>query len=240
MTISPLVPLLPLRAAGRMISDLVFPPACISCNAPLAHGGELTCSRCRVAMREVDEWDERYRAALGDLASGGAIAGFVAAWYFEEGGPVQSLVHALKYDGMTGVGTVLGKALGERIRGAGYAGADLVVPLPLHPVRMRERGFNQAGCIARGVSAVTGVPPGLGLVRRARPTRSQTALRDVERRANTRGAFGPGRRAARAAGASILLVDDVVTTGATMCACAAALRAAGARSVIACAAALAR
>jgi len=237
MHVQLLRPLRPLVTLPRLVADIVFPPACLACNAPLESARHFTCPRCREAMGDVDEWDERYRSALESLCAGGALAGFVAAWYFEEGGPVQALVHALKYEGMTGLGGEFGRALGERIRDSGYGGADAVVPLPLHRSRRRERGFNQSECIARGVSSVTGIPVAGNLVRRSRFTRSQTPLSPGERSENLRGAF---RGSGRSAGATLLLVDDVVTTGATMRECARALRSAGARAVIACAAALAR
>jgi len=229
-----------LTALPRLAADLMFPPVCLACNAPLGPECGFTCSRCRSAMGDVDEWDERCRSARANLCAGGAVAGFVPLWYFEEGGPVQALVHALKYEGMTAVGMDLGRALGARILESGYGGADAIVPLPLHPSRLRERGFNQADMIARGVSSVTGIPVAPSLVRRCRSTPSQTALAPGERRANVCGAFRPARSVARGAGATLLLVDDVVTTGATMRECAGTLRAAGARAVIACAAALAR
>ncbi|HUI11211.1 MAG TPA: phosphoribosyltransferase family protein [Bacteroidota bacterium] len=240
MPVRPPTLLRPLGAVSRMIADFVFPPVCLSCNLPLESGASITCPACRRAMVDVDDWDERYRSACGSLCSAGDIAGFVAAWYFEEGGAVQALVHALKYGGIQGAGTAMGRALGERVGEAGYATADAVIALPLHPARSRERGFNQAECIAGGVSLATGIPLGRHIVRRRRFTPSQTALTGAERDRNMRGAFAPARRARDAAGMSVLLVDDVVTTGATMRQCAAALRAAGARTVIACAVALAR
>jgi predicted amidophosphoribosyltransferase len=104
---------------------------------------------------------------------------------------------------------------------------------------MRERGFDQCACIARGVSTVTGRPVDARLIRRVRFTASQTTLGHGERRENVRGAFAL-RPHASVAGMTILLVDDVVTTGSTMRACASVLLGAGARSVIACAVAIAR
>lgn len=225
----------------RIFTDVLFPPVCNSCNAPLPSGNPIACPACLAAIHPVDEWDEAYRDALASLCEGGAVADFVAAWYFEREGPLRTLMHRLKYGGMTRIGEEFGRTLGERVGEAGLGESDLVVPLPLHRSRMRERGYNQCEYIARGVSAVTGRPVRTDLLRRARFTPSQTSLGTRARQENVLGAFALRRKAPSAvAGRTILLVDDVVTTGATMRSCASVLRRAGAHRVIACAAALAR
>jgi ComF family protein len=189
----------------------------------------------------VDEWDDVYREAFASLNEERTVSDFVAAWYFEREGPLRALMHRLKYGGMTSIGVEFGRVLGERIRDAGLGESDIVVPLPLHVSRMRERGFNQCEYVARGVSAVTGRPVRTDLLRRTRFTPSQTPLGHGERRENVRDAFALRRHAPRAvAGKTVLLVDDVVTTGATMRSCAGALHRAGVHAVIACAVAIAR
>jgi ComF family protein len=220
-------------------ADAVFPPLCNACNAPLLPGESIACQACRGAIVSVDEWDDAYRDALVRLGLEGTVADFVAAWYFERDSPLRELMHRLKYGGMTPIGVEFGRVLGERIREAGRGESGVIVPLPLHPSRMRERGFDQCACIARGVSTVTGRPVDARLIRRVRFTASQTTLGHGERRENVRGAFAL-RPHASVAGMTILLVDDVVTTGSTMRACASVLLGAGARSVIACAVAIAR
>lgn len=107
---------------------------------------------------------------------------------------------------------------------------DLIVPVPLYPTKQREREFNQAERLARRLSAATGIPLDRRLLRRLRPTLTQTALTRPERLENVRGAF-IARRGRHLNGERVVLVDDVFTTGATTSACAAALKAAGAGDV---------
>jgi predicted amidophosphoribosyltransferase len=142
-------------------------------------------------------------------------------------------VHALKYHGWTLAGVDMAREMAAlpwpddvlRERGA-------LVPVPLGTTRLRERGYNQSAVLARGVAPCWGVPTWDDVLRRTRATRSQTRLTPGERLVNVAGAFAaaPGAEA-RLRGTHVVLVDDVVTTAATLNACAAALVAGGARLV---------
>lgn len=139
-------------------------------------------------------------------------------------GSLRAIVHALKYHRRVSIARPLGALM--RQHGAPVLqGADLCVPVPLHPFRMWRRGFNQAAELARHLGL-----PVVPALRRRRHTRSQTDLPAVKRRANVRGAFAPGRRA-DVRGAIVVLVDDVSTTGATLDACARVLLGEGAAEV---------
>jgi ComF family protein len=124
---------------------------------------------------------------------------------------------------------LLARQAGPALAGAGW---DLIVPVPLHPVKMRQRQFNQAERLARCLGRVTGLPVNGRVVRRVQFTETQTKLSRPERAANVSGAFAPapGRGLN---GERVILVDDVMTTGATTSACAKALRKAGAGDVCA-------
>jgi ComF family protein len=140
-------------------------------------------------------------------------------------GTLRDIVHALKYDGRRS----LARPLAARMRDAGASvllGADAAVPVPLHPSRRRERGFNQAYDLARHL----GLPVAAAL-RRVRPTVPQVSLAAARRHGNVRGAFTATRSAAALSGKVVVLVDDVSTTGATLDACARALEAIGVREV---------
>jgi ComF family protein len=140
-------------------------------------------------------------------------------------GALRAIVHAFKYDGRRSLAARLGELM--QVRGVDVLrGADAAVPVPLHPSRRRERGFDQAADLARHV----GLPVAHAL-RRVRPTAVQAGLPAARRHGNMRGAFAPGSAAAALQGRIAVLIDDVSTTGATLEACARALGDAGIREV---------
>jgi ComF family protein len=185
------------------------PPLCDRCGDPLPTWRAISislarCPRCRRGNGQVDR-----ARAIGSYD-----------------GALRAIVHALKYDGRRSLARRLAALM--RTRGADMlAGADWVVPVPLHPSRRRERGFNQAWDLARHLGVASCQP-----LRRHRATATQTGLPAVQRHRNVRGAFGIRSGAPeRLAGSTVVLIDDVSTTGATLDACAAALKGVGVREV---------
>lgn len=136
-------------------------------------------------------------------------------------GALRAIVHALKYDGRRSLARPLGGLMCARGVEV-IAGADVVVPVPLHASRRRARGFNQADDLARAIGL-----PVVYALRRVRATADQVQLPAIERHRNVRDAFAVTRRIDRLAGRVVVLVDDVRTTGATLDACARALKQAG-------------
>jgi len=147
-------------------------------------------------------------------------------------GVVQDLIHLLKYQGKRSIAKRLGAVLADRLLSDSTVGRiDLLIPVPLHSSRERERGYNQSALIARAVGEHLGVPVEERVLQRVKNTQTQTQLSASERAANVAGAFRV-RIPEVVAGRRVALVDDVVTTGATADACAEALIATGASEIL--------
>ena len=194
-----------LRTWGRALLDFAYPPHCAVCQADI----EAAALLCRSCWAEIEPRPPQPPAEAG----GRAFEKVVALGPFT--GALQQAIYALKFHNQVR----LGRALGERM---GQCLAEQLAPLdcllPVHPARLRERGFNQSAEIAAGLGVALGIPVYHRIVRRQRNTRQQALLSAEERRANLCGAFA--RRTAPPANALIGLVDDVWTTGETMAACA--------------------
>jgi ComF family protein len=183
--------------------------AACGCGRPLATACAAPCPRCR--------------RGISPFSAGASLGPYE--------GSLRAVVHELKYRGRRRAAAGLAERLLEdhSVRAA-LQGAEGFVPVPLHPRRHRERGFNQSEELARALAERCGLSIVEGALVRRADTPPQAGLGAAARRANVRGAFAVRRRP-RVAGRALVLVDDVYTTGATARACAAALREAGARDV---------
>ena len=170
-----------------------------------------------------------------------SISHLISLYHFEKEGTLQSIIHQLKYSDMTSLGTELGRKLGEKLLLQTHDHSiDGMIPVPLHPTKLRERGYNQSEHIAKGIRKVTGIPLYSSLLLRHKYTSSQTQLSATERKENVGDAFSLNKRYLMSLeGKTFLIIDDVITTGATIEACAKLLVQHGARKVIASSVALA-
>ncbi len=216
---------------GR-IQSWLFPPLCLLCGAPGLDDRDLcrgcqdelpvngcACPRCAVPLTRAVPCGRCQRHPPS----------YAATWApYLYRPPLDHLVTAMKFHGKLNAARLLGQLLGETLAHRDAALPDLIVPVPLHRHRLRERGFNQATELGRVVARRLGLPLARDLVRRRRSTAPQTRLDLVARRTNLRGAFTVR---APLAGERLALLDDVVTTGATAEELARTLLAAGAGSV---------
>lgn len=223
------------------LEALLLPVACLGCERALreADAGAVICGQCRLRQRRIapplcarcgqprDRWDEPAEGQCGFCRDWPAALGTVRSAVWHEPLPARELAHALKYDGWTAAARPMAVAIAAS-HAALLRDADALVPVPLGRNRLRERSYNQAERLADALGAVLGVPVARDVLVRGRDTRSQTSLTPEERRRNVAGAFSAG---AEMAGKRVMLVDDVLTTGATLAACAEALGAAGAAYV---------
>jgi ComF family protein len=233
-----------LASWGADLLNLLLPAGCIACRAwiPGGSGAPYVCARCASRLRTAS-WPrcERCHHPMGSGRTASENCAECADWSpaltaarhaYVMRAPADDLVHALKYEGWPELASLMGDALAKLVaRDPGLAeGRALVVPVPTTAERLRSRGYNQAESLARRVAEVLDLPL-CGALRRPGARRSQTTLTPTERRENVRGAFESSYAAGPVRGAKILLVDDVLTTGATASEAATELARMGACSV---------
>jgi ComF family protein len=204
------------RHWSRGLAATLFPPRCCLCGFP---GASLDLDLCAFCHADFP-WEHEH------------ASGTVVAMRFAP--PVDELIRDLKYRGITPNARVLGVLMAQAVAERGAPLPRLLVPVPLHDARLRERGFNQAAALARYAGRMLGIPFAARVVRRVRDTPSQTSLSVGERHRNVRGAFAVSsvraRRRLLDAG-HVAVIDDVMTTGSTLAEMKSALLAAGVRQV---------
>jgi ComF family protein len=227
------------RAILRAALDLALPRLCAACREPVE--GEGLCPKCWSKLSFISRpYCERLGVpfvydpgpgilSMEAIANPPAYQRARAAVRFDE--ISRALVHALKYGDRLDLAPMMGRWLGHAGREL-LTGADALVPVPLHWRRRWARRFNQSAILAAAVSATSGLPVAADALRRVKPTAQQVGLSRSERAANVQGAFRvPPEGKAAIVGRRLVLIDDVLTSGATVEGCAKALLRAGAANV---------
>lgn len=224
-----------LASTGRLLSgsarslylcalDFIYTPLCPLCDAVLADNRKPLCPACQARLPRLS------RPFTPSEAANPAYDTVLAVYdYCPE---IQQLVHSLKYHGRRELACALGSEMGRMLAGLGMDRTAAVVPVPLHPRRARERGYNQSLLLARAAAAVCSFPVQNTLLRRLRETAPQARLSREQRDLNVRGAFALSKRRLADLPEAVILVDDVFTTGSTLNECARVLKKGGVESVI--------
>ena len=219
-----MTPSVPWQTIAKALLDLVFPPRCVACRRP----GEWFCQACRAQVTRVPFQDpDRFLTSprLSATADEG-IQEIRSIGYHQ--GVLREAIHHFKYEGVRALAEPFGEMLEAHWRPHPLP-ADVLVPVPLHARRLRERGYNQSHLLALALAERVSLPVDASMLERTRYTLPQVGLSAQERQENVRDAFASISDAP--IGQRIVLIDDVCTTGATLDACAIALRERGAWTV---------
>ena len=205
---------------GRLL-DLISPRVCVVCGGRLTVTEETLCSKCYLHLPRTDFGSDLYENVMAKLFWGQIqIEKATALFYYEPHAETANILYELKYKNHPEIGEVMGRMMARELQKSGlFDDIDAIVPVPLARKREHERGYNQSLMLAKGVSEVTGLPIYNKVVRRTKFVGSQTHRGRWERNENVADVFelmdGESIR-----GKHLLLIDDVVTTGATIIACA--------------------
>ena len=207
------------------IRDFFFPRTCVCCGKLLSSQEESLCISCMVSLPKTRLLNtpgnemERYFWGIFPIERATAL------YYYAKGGSVANILHGMKYHGRKRLCRQMGCIMGTELLDSGFFdGIDFILPVPLHKSRLRTRGYNQSELLARGISDITSIPVITDALIRTHNNATQTHKSAFERWGNAEGLFEVTEKAYSLSGRHILLIDDVLTTGATISACLDALK----------------
>lgn len=198
---------------------LFYPNLCGVCNENLESEEEHLCSSCLCSLPKTNFHLSPNNLMEQRLWGKVNFHRATAFFHFQKGSPLQKILYSLKYKGDKEIGEYLGKlAATDLIQSADFQSIDCILPVPLHPNRLKTRGYNQSECIAKGISTIINQPLDNSNLKRITDTRSQTRKNVYDRYVNTEGIFELDSNS-NLKNKHVLLVDDVMTTGSTIESC---------------------
>ena len=207
---------------GSFLS-LFFPHCCIVCGRPLAKGEECLCTMCNINLPRTDYHLRKDNPVEKQFWGKIPLERATSFFFYRKGSDFRQILHQLKYGGQKGIGAIMGRYMAAELLESGFfEGVDVILPVPLHKKKQQIRGYNQSEWIARGIAAVTGISIDTESVVRRKNTETQTRKSSLERWENVEGIFEL-HHAQSLTGKHVLIVDDVLTTGATTVECASCL-----------------
>lgn len=204
--------------------SLIYPRTCEACEQVLFEHEQLVCNQCAISLPKTQYHSSSNNPIHIALAGRVPVFRSTSLFDFEKEGRVQKLLHAIKYEGQQQLGELLGKMLADHLASSDFfKGIDLIIPVPLHENKLKQRGYNQSACFAKGISDALGIPVNTSVLWRSGETSTQTKKKKFERWENVGTVFTLNDPAILK-GKHVLLVDDVITTGATIEGCWQALK----------------
>ena len=204
----------------RELLQLFFPETCEVCGNSLRYGEHILCTDCLLDIPQIHLHNLEHNPVEELFAGSVPFERATAFFNYQKHTQYAHLVHKLKYQGREDIGILLGELFGVALQKSGFlTGIDAIVPIPLHPKRQRKRGYNQSAVLAQGIANITGIAILENAVIRAVNTKTQTRKNKEERAQNVQGIFEVAVPS-QLDGKHILILDDVITTGATCISCA--------------------
>jgi len=209
-----------LKEYSTDLFGLFYPDICLACSRKLLKGETAICFRCLSEIPQTNHWINKENALMKRFWSRVELQSAVAFFQFKKGNSVQLLLHELKYRGRQDIGEYIGKMFGTKLKEETsiFKNIDLIVPVPLHFKKMKVRGYNQCDSFAQGLSEAMEIPWSSTALIRNHENISQTQKKRLDRWGNVAEIFSVNDEQ-QIKDKHILLVDDVVTTGATAEAC---------------------
>lgn len=211
--------------------SLFYPEVCLCCGEGLAKQEEFVCTACMYKLPKTNFHKQADNPVMKTFYGRVEVAAGVAYCHYQKGNTVQNLVHEMKYNGKKELGTHLGKWYGHELKDSpAFQKIDVVVPVPLHKRKLRKRGYNQSAYFANGLAQSMGIECAEDALKRVKNTETQTRKSRYSRWDNVKDIFAVNNKE-KLAGKHVLLVDDIITTGATIEACSHVILASGVASL---------
>ena len=199
--------------------SLIFPQLCAACRESLVANENLLCTDCLYNLPQTNFHLQPDNIVAQQFWGKLNVQGAYALYYFKKGGKIQNLMHQFKYNGMHQIGNLLGGIAGKQLaQSPVFKMADVIIPVPLHKKRLKERGYNQSACFAEGLAEKLNATVAIDNLVRTIATKTQTHKSRFARFENMKEVFAVARPELLI-NKHILLVDDIVTTGSTLEAC---------------------
>ena len=206
------------------LRDFFFPRLCVGCGKKLLSQEEGLCLHCLLDLPKTHFLNTPGNEMESRMWAIPVVRRASALYYYAKGGKLSKILQGMKYQHRKSLCVFMGRLIASELNSSGFfEGVDYLIPVPLHPARLRQRGYNQSELLAQGISQSTGIPLALDVLIRIHNNTTQTHKSSSERWQNTQGLFSSTEQSKKLRKKHVLLVDDVFTTGATLSACIVAL-----------------